>query len=182
MSKKTIIVNLYAGPGAGKSTIMAGVFSELKFRGIDCEMTPEYAKEKVWEGSTKVLENQIYVFGKQLHMIRRLIGKVDVIISDSPILLSLIYAKNESRHFPSLVVDSHMRYPTIDIFLQREKVYNCNGRIHTEEEAHAADDQITTLLRTYQIDSTFIPGNRDAISKIADMAEKRIKDLNQGSF
>ena len=35
-NKNTIIVNLFAGPGAGKSTGAAYVFAKLKLAGIDC--------------------------------------------------------------------------------------------------------------------------------------------------
>ena len=62
-----IVVNLFAGPGSGKSTTCAGVFSKLKLAGVNCEMALEYAKDKVWENSLDVLDDQIYVFGKQLH-------------------------------------------------------------------------------------------------------------------
>lgn len=48
-NKNTLIVNLVAGPGTGKSTTMAGVFYKLKSLGIDCEMVTEFAKELVWE-------------------------------------------------------------------------------------------------------------------------------------
>lgn len=45
--KNTIIVNLFAGPGAGKSTGAAYIFSKLKLAGIDCEYVSEFAKDKV---------------------------------------------------------------------------------------------------------------------------------------
>lgn len=35
--KKTLVVNLFAGPGAGKSTGAAYIFSKLKMLGYDCE-------------------------------------------------------------------------------------------------------------------------------------------------
>ena len=35
-------------PGVGKSTVAAGVFSELKRRQISCEYVSEYAKEITW--------------------------------------------------------------------------------------------------------------------------------------
>ena len=39
--KNTLIVNLFGGPGTGKSTLMARIFSELKVQGYDCEMVTE---------------------------------------------------------------------------------------------------------------------------------------------
>jgi hypothetical protein len=45
--EKTILVNLYAGPGTGKSTMAANVFSELKWMGVNCELALEFAKTKV---------------------------------------------------------------------------------------------------------------------------------------
>lgn len=56
---KTIIVNIYGSPSAGKSTTAAGVFYELKRNGIRCELVTEYAKSKVWEESYKVLNDQL---------------------------------------------------------------------------------------------------------------------------
>ena len=45
---KTIVVNIFGGPSAGKSTTSAGIFYELKRQGIRCELVTEYAKSKVW--------------------------------------------------------------------------------------------------------------------------------------
>ena len=46
-----IVINLFAGPGVGKSTTAARVFAELKLKGVNCEMALEFAKDKVWEES-----------------------------------------------------------------------------------------------------------------------------------
>ena len=59
-----IVVNLYGGPGSGKSTTAAGIFSELKMLGLNTELVTEYAKDKVWEKHESILDNQIYVFAK----------------------------------------------------------------------------------------------------------------------
>jgi adenylate kinase family enzyme len=61
MDKNTIIVNLFAGPGAGKSTGAAYVFAKLKLAGIDCEYVSEFAKDKVWENNSEVFKNQFYI-------------------------------------------------------------------------------------------------------------------------
>ena len=93
--RRTVVINLYGGPCCGKSTVAAGLFYELKCKGIECELTGEVAKDKVWDDNPWVLRNQPYIFGKQLHRIWRLEDKVDLIVCDSPILLSMIYSQEE---------------------------------------------------------------------------------------
>lgn len=52
---KTIVVNLFGAPGAGKSTGAAYIFALLKMAGVEAELVTEFAKDKVWEGNTAVL-------------------------------------------------------------------------------------------------------------------------------
>ena len=100
-----IIVNLFGAPGSGKSTGAAYIFSQLKMLGVDAELVTEFAKDKVWENNTEVLNNQTYVFGKQHFRISRCADKVDVIVTDSPLLLSAIYNHSEllGEEFNNLV-------------------------------------------------------------------------------
>ena len=79
--KNTLIVNLYGGPGSGKSTGAAYIFSKLKMAGVDAEYVTEYAKDKVWEGNKEVFNCQFYITGKQVFRIHRCFGKVDVIVT-----------------------------------------------------------------------------------------------------
>jgi hypothetical protein len=143
--KKTLLVNFYGGPGTGKSTICAGVFSKLKWEKVNCEMALEYAKDMVWEGSFNKMDNQIYIFAKQFHRVFRLLGKVDVILTDSPLLLSLYYGPNEVL-FREFVVSEYQKLNNMDIFLQRMKDYNPAGRMQTLDEAKVIDDKLKTIL------------------------------------
>lgn len=41
---KTLLVNLFGGPGTGKSTTRAGLFNTLKLTGVNSEEVPEHAE------------------------------------------------------------------------------------------------------------------------------------------
>lgn len=172
--KKTIVINLYAGPGAGKSTMCANIFSELKWLGIDCEMSLEYAKDKVWEESERVLDNQIYVFGKQLHRLYRLNGKVDVVITDSPLLLSIMYDSSKDPIFKQLVLNKFNEYNNINFMVQREKAYNENGRMQTEEQAKELDAEIESILVDNGVTYKCIKGTKEMAKRIAEFIANQV--------
>ncbi len=160
-----IVVNLFAGPGSGKSTTCAGVFAKLKLAGVNCEMALEYAKDKVWEESNKVLDDQIYVFGKQLHRIFRLKDKVDVVITDSPILLSIIYDKTGNKYFSDLVLNQFNNFDNRNYFIERTTVYNPKGRLQTEDEAKEIDKVLLDLLKDCNIEYDSV-GKNEAVDYI----------------
>lgn len=140
-----IVVNLTGAPGAGKSTGAAYVFSQLKMKGINCELVTEYAKDKVWEEDITALSNQAYVFGHQLFRLTKLEGKVDVVITDSPILLSIIYnsdAKRLGTAFNEVVKNCFESFDNMNFFIHRVKPYNPVGRLQTEEESKNLSEDI----------------------------------------
>lgn len=157
MEKKTLLINFYGGPGCGKSTICAGLFYQLKILGYNCEMALEFAKDKVWEESYKVLDDQIYILGKQFHKLYRLKDKVDIIITDSPILLSAYYQKIRSKALEDLILECRREFNNIDIFLERSTDYDPNGRMQTQGEALKIDDGIKSLLQEKFIEYTSRP-------------------------
>lgn len=164
---KTIIVNLFAGPGAGKSTIAANVFAELKWAEIDVELVTEYAKELVWEERFKALENQFYIFGKQLERIRRLTGNVDVVITDSPIVLSPIYKlEHLSEHFDLAVLEEFKRFNNVNYFIERRKRYIPKGRMQTEDQAKEKDKEIETFLISNGIYFTNVMGDVSGVETV----------------
>lgn len=165
--EKPIVVNLYGGPGTGKSTSMADIFSTLKWNGINSEMTPEFAKEKVWEESIKVLDDQIYVFAKQLHKMRKLIGKVDVIITDSPLLFSIMYDVTKNENLKNLVLDVYKEFNNFDVLLKREKPFEQAGRLQNEEKARGLDAQIETILNEHAGGFLTFPANKASCGEIA---------------
>jgi hypothetical protein len=164
--KDTLVVNLYAGPGSGKSTTAAGIFFDLKNHGINTELATEYAKDCVYENRTHTFENQIYIFAKQHHRIFRLLDKVDVVITDSPILLSPIYDAEKRSSLENLVVSEHLNMWTYNVFLRRVKEYNPKGRYQTEGEARIIDAEILNLLDKHRIPYEVFEGTVDGKNSI----------------
>jgi hypothetical protein len=146
-----IVINLFAGPGVGKSTTAAKIFAELKMRNVNCEMALEFAKDKVWEESFKTMDDQIYIFGKQFHKIWRLKDKVDVIICDSPLPISIVYDKENSEAFHTLIMEQFNKFDNYNFLLERGVAYQSEGRVQTEEEAKEVDKVVKNVLEKYKI-------------------------------
>lgn len=176
---ETLVVNLFGGPGTGKSTTAAGVFHKLKLAGVNCEFAPEWAKEKVWAGEEITLDNQLYVFGKQYHRIWRLIDKVDMIITDSPILNSILYYQDENPHFPAMIASEHFRLNNFNVFLQRVKPYNPSGRLQDEQSARDLDEKIQSILRFLGEDFFTAPAIETTIDELVNMSLRRYALLNK---
>ncbi len=182
---KTKIVNLFGGPGTGKSTTAAGLFSELKLSGVNCEYVQEYAKDKAWEfGGTfhstpKLFNAQEYIFGKQHFRLRRLIGEVDVIITDCPIFLGLIYMPDDFP-LPSLrnvIFEAYDLYDNLNVFLHRVKGYNPKGRFQSEKQAQGLDVKIRSMLDESVIPYYQVNADRMAVSVIVDIMKQKWPSL-----
>lgn len=175
-SMNTIFVNLFGGPGTGKSTICASVFHALKIKGIETEMALEYAKDVVWEESYKKLENQIYIFGKQHYRVWRLKGKVQVVITDSPLLNSILYDKTNNQLLKDLVISEFKKLNTVNFYIDRDVDYNPNGRMQTLEQALDVDRRYIELLDSNQIDYTKIPKGEVGVNTILEKIINRINE------
>lgn len=160
MDGETLVVNLWAGPGTGKSTNAALVFGKLKTAGINCELVHEYAKDLVWEERYQILsESQIYIVAKQQRHIERVQGKVEVIITDSPLPFGLIYGGRDfTEGLRMHIVEIFGRWRNLNIFLQRDNnhhPYEQTGRMQNLSEAEELDWKIRDLVM--ELDPKFLP-------------------------
>ena len=178
--KKPIVVNLTGAPGAGKSTGAAKIFSELKMLGINCELVGEFAKDKTWEHNLTALNCQEYVFGKQSYRLARCRNEVDVIITDSPLPLSIIYTKDEKIKEPltQLVMAIFNSYDNINFFINRTKPYNPKGRNQTVEESDALSKEIKELYQRLNISYTEITGDEEGYKKAIAKVITKLNTIN----
>lgn len=175
MKDNTLIINLIGGPGSGKSTTASDVFYELKKKGVNCEMALEFAKDKVWEESFKTMDDQIYIFGKQFHKIWRLKDKVDVIITDSPLLLSIYYNKEKSDYFNDFIIEQYNRFNNKLFFIERNNDYQVEGRLQTIDEAKQIDEDVKAILERYDISYECVK-NEKSVERIVDYVLKKLNE------
>lgn len=175
--KQPLIVNIYGAPGAGKSTGAAYVFSKLKLKGYNVELVTEFAKDKVYEGSKAVFENQAYIFGKQFFRMSR-ISDVDVIITDCPLMLSAFYAEkydfNYAEELKALVKKVSSEQRALNVFVQRDKPYNPNGRFQSEEESDELCTEITNFLDANKVRYINCKGNEARYDELISIVEQNL--------
>lgn len=154
----TKIINLFGGPGIGKSSIAAGLTYKLKKQHVTCDNPYEFPKLLAWDENHSAIRDQLFVLANQHRGIVKSYGKVDYIILDSPILLSLtyksFYKSNEypatlyGESFDNMVLDIYNRYDNINIVLKRsEGKHNNSERYQNLEESIELDTVIENSLK-----------------------------------
>lgn len=159
----TTVINYFAGPGSGKSTTATGLFSRLKQEGYLAEYVSEYAKDVTWEGTGALLENQLHIFSEQFRRQWRLQGKVQYVITDSPLLLSSVYyqhyrnAPGQSVRYTEAFGDALVKtideayrgFNNINVFIYRDKPYVKVGRSQEASEADAISDEVLRYIQDH---------------------------------
>jgi nicotinamide riboside kinase len=170
----SLVVNLWGGPSAGKTSGAFYVMGELKLRGVSCEYAAEFAKEKHWEGTTAAFENELYIFAKQNYRLSKLNGKVKVIVTDAPLLASTAYAQEYSDNYKRFVYEEFNKYHNLNYYLERVFPYEQNGRNHDEKDAGKISDDIRMILSAYKVQCTYTTGNKDGYNLIISEVLQRI--------
>ncbi len=176
-----IVVNLMGGPGSGKSTAAAYIFSKLKMMGVNAELITEFAKDKVYEKNFFAIKNQIYIFAEQYYKLDCCKEQVDVIVTDSPIFLSIIYNQNKllGESFNKTVVNVYNSFNNLTYFLNRVVKFNPNGRLQKDErEADLISQQILKQLKKYKIKYEVKDGNTKSCDEIINDVATKLKEKN----
>lgn len=160
MEKKSLFINLLAGPGTGKTTFVYFLSYLMKKRGYNIEFEQEVAKKLVYAQKFDILNNQLHITETQVNKFNDLDGHVDFIITDGSILHGLWFNKNNPHNLSDLketeefILESHFSMNTVNIFLKRnlEKEYEQTGRIQSFEESLEIDKELKAILVDKGID------------------------------
>jgi hypothetical protein len=176
------IINLFGGPGIGKSSIAAGVTYKLKKNHITCDNPYEFPKMLAWDENHNAIRDQLYVLANQHRGIVKSYGKVDYIVLDSPILLSLTYrnyyktdeypATLYGKSFDKMVLDIFNQYDNINILLERgDGNHNEKERYQNLEQSKELDSVIQTSLITNDIPYYVVKVGKNSVKNILRIIE-----------
>ena len=186
----TIIVNFFAGSGAGKSNLAWDVSAEIKWMNeINIEYCDEYVKHQLIEERKTIFLDQNYIFGKQHYKVKRLVvDKLDVVVTDSPILLSAFYntikaIKNNEpidEIFNQHVLNCFNKFNNVNYYVERVKPFNPFGRFQTAEEAKQDDIKLRKMLDDFNVPYQIIKGEKASTEIIVNKIRNRINAEKQG--
>ena len=176
----TKIINLFGGPGIGKSSIASGLTYKLKKKHITCDNPYEFPKLLAWDENHSAIRDQLFVLANQHRGIVKSYGKVDYIILDSPILLSLTYKSfYKSSEYPAtlygdsfdkMVLDIYNRYDNINIVLKRsEGNHNNSERYQNLEESVELDTVIEDSLKNNGLPYHIVKVNSKTVKNILNL-------------
>ena len=98
--RATVVVNVFGGPGCGKTAMAWEVCERLRHMGFLVEYAPEYAKELTWDATSAAAtelereramelldgrpDHQMAIVREQHRRISRYVGQVDFVVTDGP--------------------------------------------------------------------------------------------------
>lgn len=182
-SKLPIVINGYGGPGAGKSTACLEITAALKKEGYNAEYVQEYAKELVYEKDMEMLdgspEHQYEILKEQTRRMDRLYDQVDFIVTDSPVMLNIIYNKQLTPEYESLVNELQGEYINYSFFMERDASnFEEEGRIHNLTESIEKDNEIKDMLQKNEI--KYKTYNHENVNEIVNDAIDFYEKINEG--
>jgi hypothetical protein len=176
--KKPLVVNLFGGPGAGKTTMASGLFYFLKCARMNVEFAHEYAKELHFGGRMKgaaSLQDQIYIFAKQRSRVERLLPHSDIVVTDCPVLLGAnYYPELFPDSFRELLLWSFAQHNTLNLFVKRVQPYAPIGRRQSAEEADAIAEEMMKFLSDKGVAFETVSGDEDGIEQAMALIKERM--------
>lgn len=162
----TKVINLYGGPGIGKSTLAARLYSFMAENKFKVELAREYVKDWLWSGRQVGKYDQMYFLVQQFKRESILYNKVDYVITDSPFTLAAFYGEyygqqqfltTAANAMRKMAEEDGVKYN--DYIITRSTEYEPLGRYETEEQALLIDSKIEDYLISNTIQPTKINNN-----------------------
>lgn len=179
--KKTLYINLIAGPGAGKTTLVYFLAYLMKKKGYNIEFEQEIAKKLVYKGDDRI-NHQEEISKKQFENLIDLDGYVDFIITDGSILHGLYFNRynelnrSDVKKTETMIIKNHNQMNCVNIYLKRDKtkLWEQNGRKENREQSYKIDEILKEILDEKNIEYKEFPSDEIYAEKMIEYIESKI--------
>lgn len=171
--RKTLVINTMGEPSAGKSASAHGLMYKLRCNNVLAEYVPEFAKWLTWRKDESIACQQ-YILGVMLRDLEMLNGKVDVIVTDGPLLLAAYYniryanGKYDTKAFTDLAISAYKSFNNLTLFLERKHPFEQAGRNQSEEEGPKIRRELRMLCLEYGIEYVDMVTNDANLNIVVD--------------
>lgn len=176
-------IQIFGAPAVGKSTVAAYIYSVMKEKQYSVELVTEFVKSWVYEKRVPQSLDQLYILAQQQHAEDTFLSHgVANIITDSPVLLTAIYAGyngdpalgEELTHICRFI---EKKYPSLNLILERDpEQFQQEGRYHNMEQTKELDTIIRdAVYRHCPYDSIFVIPAKNRKELIMDVVLKHAK-------
>lgn len=180
-----LVVNLFGAPSCGKSTLALLIGGVLKTEHpyLASEVPNEVPKFLAYDGRKgevpRNLRCQPFVMGQQLWQIARCEGHADVVITDSPVLLSAVYGKEYGQDIPDSFLDVcrhyHYAYKSMNYYVVRQHAYEEKARVTSEKDAARIDSHIKMVLSACDVTYETVKSSMDDAHRIVAQIVQQIE-------
>lgn len=177
--KNSTCIAILGAPGAGKSTVAHGIMYEFKRVPLSVEMALEFAKEEVYENHLQeIVNDQLYIMGEQNRRIARCIGKVDYIITDSPLPICSVHT--DSNLLKEVAFSTFDKTENYIIFIKRAKnvKYDTEGRTEDEETSRKISETLEESLISRGYKLNYANSADEALILALEFAYQKENDEN----
>lgn len=174
-----LLVNITGQPGAGKSTLAAGVFHVLKTRSWNVELVIEYTKELNHQRNFWTMSDELLVFAEKYKRIKKF-ADVDIVITDSPLQCSMHYGGEQfgQAGFDFFKYVSDNVFDSIYFVMPDPKKYVPVGRLTDVRDAKRAGDAITSYIRQSPWPVWDLTNDVDHVKYVVDVVETVAQQKN----
>ena len=163
--RRTTIIGFFGGPGIGKSAAAWTAAAWLKRNGASVELASEFVKKWAWLGREIKPLDELAVLGAQIAEEADLIGKVDFLVTEKPVILDLAYARlyqpacitraveeTIAAHYAHVAALGHKH---VNVVFKRAEGYDNRGRFENRRQAQLVDSVAEQALGELACDGRF---------------------------
>lgn len=177
-----LVIEFLAGPGAGKTTTAAALYTKLKRKSkVNVDFAREGAQHLIHTGCAHKLANQLNIVAHEYdRMLNMKEQGCKVLITDTSMLMTKIYGKGTTYYDPLLEVINKLREEFVikSVFVNRVKPFIQYGRMQDEEQSKEIDEIIKETCGPFDLT---VNGDDTGIKELFKSAKLWINDY-MGEF